>query len=192
MAWFRVWNKSPSVPVHVVVSWAGIIQHYHNDLRPGEYCEWHVPGLGWHDFTAIPSNGANQVDPAHDNIPSIAKFVIGGLSLGAVAVGGVIAFLPSGGSSVVFALGAGAAIVSGLTFTGDAVVSGIDAALHPASVSNLYGPDGYNIEVRGGEVTGHTENGKLLLTSYKPLVIHWHNNQSGTHGDEFAAHGSPA
>ncbi len=189
MAYFRVWNKSPSVPVHVVVSWAGIIQHYQNDLAPSGYTEWDVPGGGWHDFTAIPSNGSNQVNPSHDNLSSIAKFVIGGVSLAAVAVGGVVAFIPSGGSSAVVAFGIGAAIVSGLTFAGDAVVSIIGAQLHPASVANLYGPDGYNIEVRGGEITGNVSaDKKLLLTGFTPLVVHWHNNNTNKEGNEFAAH----
>jgi hypothetical protein len=190
MAWFRVWNKSPSLPVHVVVSWAGIIQHYHNDVPPGGYVEWNVPGVGWHDFTAIPSNGSNQVHPSTDNMASIAKFIIGGASLVAVAVGGIVAAIPSGGSSVVVAIGIGAAIASGMIFAGDVVVSIVDASLHPASASNLYGPDGYNIEVRGGKLIGQVspDGSTLHVTGYEPLQVHWHNNNTGKEGNEFAAH----
>lgn len=189
MAWFRVWNKSPSMPVHVVVSTAGIIQHYKNDVPPGGYTEWNVDDAVWHDFTAIPSNGSNQVHPEKDNLASIAKFVIGGVSLAGLAVGGVLLFIPTGGGSVIVALGIGTAIVGGLTFAGDVAVSITDAVLHPASVSNLYAPHGYNIEIRGGEVTGKLapDKKRLTITGYQPVSVWWHNNTTGTRGHETAA-----
>ena len=64
MAYFRFWNDSSAMPVHIALEWGGILQYYKNDMNPGDYWEYDVPGLGWHALEVRPSNGKNQFDPS--------------------------------------------------------------------------------------------------------------------------------
>ena len=188
MTWFRVRNKS-KLPIHVAISWGGIIQHHKNDIQPGGYCEWDVPGLGWHDMTGVVSNGSNQFDPSKDNLSAIGKWIIGGA--GVLLAAGGIALLPfTGGSSTAMVVtGISVAVSGAIVTTADIVVAGIHAALHPVSVSNLYGPDGYNVDFTGAEVIGtyDKDTKTFTVTDVTPLKLNWKNNNTGNSGTETAA-----
>jgi hypothetical protein len=176
MAWFRVKNKT-ELPVHVSISQAGIIYFHKNDLAPGGYWESNV-GLGGYDLNVIPSNGSNKIDPSRDNVAAIGKWALGA---GAVVVGVAgLALVPFSGGGSLALVGAAAAGAGAITTVSDITVSFVDAKLHPKTVEGLYGPDGYNFEIVGGQVLGHMEGeNNYVVDSVLPFTVHHHNNNTG-------------
>lgn len=190
MTWFRLRNNSP-LPVNAAISWGGIIQHYKNNIPGGGgYAEWNVPGLGWHDIKIVPANGDNQFDPSKDNLSAIGQWALGAVGV-AIAAGGLVLIpFTAGASTGVTVAGIGIAAGGAVITASDIVIAGINAALYPVSVSGLYGPDGYNFEVGGGEIVGtYDKDGKVLtVTQFKPLMVKWTNNKTHATGTETASH----
>ena len=188
MAYFRFWNGSSAMPVHIALEWGGILQYYKNDMNPGDYWEYDVPGLGWHALEVRPSNGKNQFDPAKDNPFAIEKIVVGAVAVVVAGIG--IALIPfTAGSSTFITAGAIAVAVGGgvVTVTDIGFTIG-DAVVNPVSVSNLYGPDGYNIHVKGGDLIGSYDANtkKFTVTGFQPLLVEWKNNNTGSNGVQTA------
>ena len=180
MSWFRITNAS-GLPVHVSVSTAGVIQWCQNDVPAREmpretgYTEVYMDDAIWHDLTVIPSNGKNQINKADNNLWKGLEIGVGVLGLAAA----VIAAPFTGGASVAIAI----AVAGGVIAVGDTVVSVVNFAIHPATVGNLYAPDGYNFEIGGGRVVGHYEKPqRFIITGYEPLTLKWHNNATHNEG----------
>ena len=55
---------------------------------------------------------------------------------------------------------------------------------HQAEQPNMYGPDGYDIHVRGGDLIGSYDptTGKFTVTGFHPLLVEWVNNTSHSNG----------
>jgi hypothetical protein len=178
MTWFRIKNKT-NLPVHVVISQADIIYFHVNDLAPGGYWEADV-GLGGYDLTVVPSNGSNQIDPAKHNMSAVTGWVVGAAAVVVGAIG-VVAIPFTAGTSVAWTIAAAGAAVAGAGATiADVTVAIADAVLNPVTISNLYGPDGYNFEIVGGEVIGDKVGNTFTVTKINPFRVHWHNNKTGT------------
>jgi len=174
MAWFRFRNNS-ALPVHLSLSTAGVIQWCKNDVPAGGYDEVYLEDAIWHDLTVMPSNGHNQFDKRDNNIWKGLEIGVG--LLGAAAA--VVAAPFTGGASVAIAI----AVAGGVIAVGDTVVSIVNFAIHPASVGNLYEPDGYNFEIGGGQIAGHYDQPQhFTITGFSPLTIKWHNNNTGKEG----------
>ncbi len=179
MAWFRFTNSS-GLPVHIAVSTAGVIQWHKNDLparnvpKVSGYAEVHMDDAIWHDVTVVPSNGKNQINQVENNIWKGLEIGVGVLGVVAAAAAAPV----TGGGSVAIAI----AVAGGLVTVGDTVVSVTNFAIHPATVGNLYAPDGYNFTIGGGHMRGHKdEKDRFVVTGYDPLSLQWHNNKTGSH-----------
>lgn len=204
MANFKVTNET-HLPIHVAISWGGIIQDHVNDLQPGKTFNFAVPGGGWHDMTGIVSNGSNQINPKKSNVAAFANWILGGVTLATTVVS--LALIPftfgattplataslltlttsAAAATAVSAATAASittAVVSAVAFTADMVITGINAALHPVSISNLYGHDGYKITFTGAEVVGTLNNGMdtFTVTSFTPLSLSWENSKTHKKG----------
>lgn len=188
MAWFRFWNNSSAMPVHIAIEWGGILQHWKNDIPVGGYWEVNVPGLGWHAIEVRPSNGKNQYDPAKDNVFGIANIAIGSVAAVVAAAGIVLIPFTAGSSSFVTGAAIATAVGGGVVTATDIAFAIGDAVVNPVTLSNMYGPDGYNIHVRGGDLIGtYDENtGLFTVTGYQPLLVEWENNTSHSKGVETA------
>lgn len=188
MAWFRFWNDSSAMPVHIAISWGGIIQHHRNDIPPGGYWEVNVPGLGWHGLDVRPSNGKNQFDPSKDNVSGIANIAIGAVATVVAAAGIILIPFTAGSSTFITGAAIATAVGGGVVTATDIAFAIGDAVVNPVSMSNLYGPDGYNIHVKGGDLIGKYDDNskKFTVTSFQPLLIEWHNNTSHSSGVETA------
>jgi hypothetical protein len=175
VSWFRISNNA-GVPVHLAVSTAGVIQYHKNDVAGGGgYAEFNVKDAIWHDLTVVPSNGHNQIDAPRQNGWKIAEIVTG--SVGILVAGAAAPF--TGGASLAIAV----AIGGGLVAVGTTVASIVNFAMNPATISNLYAPDGYNFTISGGEFEGHQDgSGGWVITGFKPISVKWHNNQTKREG----------
>lgn len=187
MVYWRVHNYSP-IPVHIAVSTAGYIQQYANDLPPHVgYWEYNFTDGIWHDFTAIPSNGSNQIHADQDNALKITEIVTGTVA-SLVAVASLPVAVLSGGSTAVITAGAivtAVGVLGAITAIGGSVASDI---LRKVTVGNLYAPYGYNFELNGAKANGTYDPAtqEFTVTSYDPMTVHWHNNTTGSDGTERA------
>jgi len=164
MAWFRLRNNS-AVPVNAALSWADFNEFYSNDIPPlytdkdgvthSGYAEWDVGGAAWHSLTVTVSNGSNQF--GSNNAEAISEWVIGSVGVITTVVGTALIPFTGGLSAAATAAGAAAlaAAIGGAVVTiADITFAGVEFALKPVSIPNLYAPDGYNS--RSAEATSHT------------------------------------
>jgi hypothetical protein len=174
MSWFRVTNNA-GVPVHLAISTAGVIQYHQNDVPGGGgYAEFDVQDAIWHDLNVVPSNGHNQIDAQNNNGWKIAEIVIGSVGILAAAAAAPL----TGGSSLAIAVTIGGALVA----VGTTVASVANFAMNPATIDNLYAPDGYNFTVSGGEFEGQQGPNGWVITGFKPISVYWHNNETNNDG----------
>ncbi|NMO72894.1 hypothetical protein BCV02_01275 [Vibrio breoganii] len=183
MAKFRFWNNSPSLPVHIAITWGGIIQHYANDIPVGGYWEVDVPGGGWHDVQLRPGLRESRFDPKKDNVIAVAEIVIGSLAA-VIAVAGVVLVPLTGGGSVVVAAGVVTATMGTVVTLTDIGFVIADRVVNPVSIAGLYGPDGYDIEVGGGDLTSDEDaaTSTPIVRNIKPFVMKWKNNKTNSTG----------
>jgi hypothetical protein len=112
--------------------------------------------------------------------PFIGKIVIGFVSA-VVAAAGIVLLAFSGGSSaagISLAVSGAVATATDIAFTiGDTIVNHV-------TLSNMYGPDGYDIHVRGDDLIGSYDpaTGKFTVTGFHPLLVEWVNNTSHSNG----------
>ena len=187
MSEIKVLNRA-HLPIHGVLSWAGNQMQSFNDLPVGGEFKFSV-GLGATDIFIVIGSEGSKFDPRNDGQINVGRLLLQGLALATV---GLVGF-------------------SGLTMLAEQVESGlwrmdvkpggageggeitIQAApglkVFPVSETELYCPDGYDVTVTGGEITGKYDKvAKIFtVTEVKPLRLHWHNNTSGTTGDRVAA-----
>lgn len=180
-------TNNTRLPIHIAMTWKGIVQYYHNDLKPGETHNFDKFLTGWSDFHAVIATEENRFN--HD---SDAGAILG---LGAVAAGIVIsvagiALLPFSGGTSSAAVVAGIAIAStaGVISVAGAVIEGVEGILMPASVKALFVSDKYSISVEGGNIIGVFEEDSktFTVTKVEPLSVHWKNEVSGNSGVETA------
>ncbi|TPJ77216.1 hypothetical protein [Mesorhizobium sp. B2-6-2] len=170
---FHIVNDS-GVPVHVALSTAGVVQYCKNDVAPKTDFTWTLNDAIWHDLTVIPSNGQNKINVRDNNAWKIAEIVVG--SAGVLAAAGAAPF--TGGASLAIA----AAAIGGVVAVGTTVVSLTNFFLHPAAISNLYAPDGYDVDIQGGNLVGHMNGGEFIATGFNPIVLQWRNHSTKSHG----------
>jgi hypothetical protein len=184
MAWFRFWNDSSAMPVHIAIEWGGILQHWKNDIPVGGYWEVDVPGIGWHAIQVRPSNGRNAFDPAKDNVFAIANIAVGSVAVVIAAAGIILIPFIAGASTFITGAAIATAIGGGVVTATDIAFAIGDAVVNPVNLSNMYGPDGYNIHIRGGDLIGSFDEAtkKFTVNSFQPLLVEWHNNTSNANG----------
>lgn len=201
MSEIKVTNNT-NFPIHIAMSWKGIIQYFENDLLPGEEHNFDKFGTGWSDFTAVIASPDNKF--SYDGVAANVAGLVGiGISA-IVATAGLILIPVTGGVSTTLTAGALATIttisavtaIAGSVITlGGIVLEGIDGVMQPASFKALFVSDRYKLSVEGGDLIGSPktdENGEVLLdengnatlivTEIKPLVVKWTNLTSGKSG----------
>lgn len=195
MAWFRITNNS-RLPVHVQISWAGISEHYKNDLSPllptGErgYAEWDMGGAAAHDLTIVPASGTNQF--TGDNGTAAARWVVFGVGILTAIAGVVLLPFSLGGSAALVAAGITATVAGTAVTIADVVLTGLELSMEPVTIRNLYAPDGYNIDIGGGAISyqeDDTDPAKIIVTGISPLTVHWVNNTTKNSGTETTGNG---
>ena len=108
---YYVKNNTP-LPIHAATQWAGIIQRYENNIKPGETGIIQAEETGFQDFVVV--TGLPGFEFSHDND---WKVVLGGIAaFGAAlaAIAGVCLIPFTGGASAAIVAGAVVA-VGGLT-----------------------------------------------------------------------------
>ena len=195
MAWFRLTNNA-GVPVNAALSWADFNEFKANDIAPRHtdangnpqsgYAEWDVGGAAWHSLTAVVSNGKNQF--GSNNAEAISEWVIGSLGVIGTAAGIILIPFTGGLSTAMTAAGAAAlatAVGGAVVTVADVVFAGVEFALKPVTIGNLYAPHGYNFTFSGGDVVykqDENDPNKIIVTGFTPLTVGWHNNETGSHG----------
>lgn len=178
-------TNTTKLPIHIAMSWKGVIQYYVNDLQPGQSHNFNQFALGWSDFSAVVGTPENKFNHESD----FANILAFGTALTglAVSIAGLVAIPFTGGASTPLVVIGIAAAAAGVSLTG-VVIEGIEGALMPASVKALFVSDQYTLNVGGGEVVGiHNEKEKTFqVTEIKPLSVGWKNNTSGSLGTEYA------
>lgn len=181
-------TNNTKLPIHIAMTWKGIVQYFHNDLKPGETHNFDKFFTGWSDFHAVVATEENRF--SHDN-DAAAILGLGAVVAGVVASVAGIALLPfSGGtSSAMVIAGIAVAGTAGAISVAGAVIEGIEGILMPASVKALFVSDKYTISVKGGNIIGvfEEDNKTFTVTKVEPLSVHWRNEISGNSGVETAA-----
>ena len=178
MSTFRVTNRTPW-PVHSALSWAGIQQVCHSGQAPSSVYEYSVGGLGWHDFTVTIGK---PFDPRNNNnILDIGKFILGAAAF-VTPVGWVIRLAAAGAAAIWTAV---EVVEKNLPQHGlDVRLASSVKDIRPVRASMLYGPDGYDLDISGGTITGHPDPDGVtyVITDIAPLSVNWRNHTSGSQG----------
>ena len=188
MSSIKVTNNT-NLPIHICMTWKGIVQYYKNDLQPGESHNFDKFFTGWSDFSAVIGTEENKFNHDKDfsNILSFGTAITGAI----LSITGLVLAPVTGGGSVVLAM-SGAAIAAASTSVSIAsvVIDGMNGVLMPASVKALFVSDKYTISLTGANILGdHVKSGdeeKFLVSKVEPLQIKWNNLTSGASGIEIA------
>jgi len=181
-------TNNTKLPIHIATQWSNIVQEYCNHVEPGNTVELPAAGFGWQDFFAVTGSPDNEISHGKD---WVAVLGLGATILGTLGtIAGIAAIPLTGGASAVVAAGSAAiAMTAGGTAAG--VVSTIaglavsvgEFVVNPATVSGLWGPDGYTMNVTGGDIeVAKLEDGSIKITRVLPLSVTWQNKKSGTVG----------
>ncbi|OOZ39436.1 hypothetical protein BOW53_11525 [Solemya pervernicosa gill symbiont] len=175
-------TNNTKLPIHVATSWANIVQEFINDVEPGDTVNLPAAGFGWQDLSIVTGTPENKIN--HNNDWS-AVLGLGGAVLGGLGTIAGVCLLPfSGGASTgIIAAGAAATGASVISLSaGTAVMIG-EFQVHPVHITALWGPDGYTVNVDGGDIIGElNENKEFVINDVKPIKAHWTNKTSGTKG----------
>jgi len=181
--------------MHVGTEWGHIVQEFHNFLLPGESVD--VPAasfFGWQDVVVKHGLQENKISHKDDwkSVMGIAVFSVGGV---AEVVGAGLAIIVTGGvaapavlaavSAQTLAVSAAAATTAGIvTLAAETAVTIADFTVRPAVLNGMWGPDGYEIDITGGDVTGFYDetSKKFVTTEVRPISLSWKNTTSGTSG----------
>jgi len=187
-------SNDTNVPINVRISNAGITYFYVNKLEAGKVftVKFHVAkpdgqlGAIWYDIDAMYSTPENQIDPKKEN--AIQGSMIGATALGLLAaVVGIGLMLLPGGQIVGAAATASAAtgIVGTVATVGGLGVTIAHAVLHPAQLTEMYGPQHYNISVDGGMeiIMAPNDPTQFEVKDVRPIEMHWENTDRKTKGD---------
>ncbi len=201
MSEIKVTNNT-KYPIHIAMSWKGIVQYHKNNLLPGEEYNFSKFLTGWSDFTAVIASPENEFSDK-GNAANIAGLV--GIGLSAVVAtaglilipvtGGVSSSLTAAALATITTISATTAVLGGVITLGGIVLEGIDGVMQPASYKALFVSDKYKLSVEGGDLIGlpkTDENGEILLdengnatlivSEIKPLIVKWKNLTSGKSG----------
>lgn len=186
MSNIKVTNNT-NLPIHICMTWKGIVQYYKNDLQPGESFNFDKYFTGWSDFHAVVGTEENKFNHDQDfaNIFNFAAAITGV----ALSIAGLVLVPLSGGtSSALVAAGVAIAASSTSVAAASVVIDGLNGVLMPASLKGVFVSDIYEISVAGGDIRGqHTENSNTFVVSdVEPLSINWKNLTSGQVGTETA------
>ncbi|TCK07611.1 hypothetical protein [Marinobacterium mangrovicola] len=182
-------TNNTNLPIHICMTWKGIVQYYKNDLQPGESYNFDKFGMGWSDFHAVVGTESNKFNHDQDfaNILSFGAAITGVV----IGVAGLVLVPFSGGSSTALvAAGTALAISSTSVSAASVAIDGINGALLPASLKAIFVSDHYDISIYGGDILGDHEKSdgeeKFVVSRIDPLRIEWKNLANGNTGIEVA------
>ena len=180
-------KNNTHLPIHIAMTWKGIVQYYRNDLPPGEMHNFDQFGTGWSDFTAVIGTDENKFNHDSDAAAILGlAAVVGGIAMGIAGL--VLIPFTAGTSATATVIGISVAISAGTVSLAGAVIEGVEGVLMPASVKALFVSDRYSLKVNGGNVIGthDSETNTFTVSKIEPLVINWENKTAGTKGEETA------
>jgi hypothetical protein len=190
MSEIKVMNRA-RLPIHGVLTWGGNQMQCFNDLSVGSDHEFHV-GLGGTDIAIVVGSKGSKFDSKNNGNIDFSRLLLQGLAIGSFALGGPGGFV--GIMMVAEEIGmdlwrmdvkpSGAGEGGEITIT---AAPGLK--VFPVGETGLYCPDGYDVTITGGEMTGKFDKASKTFTvnQVKPLHLHWHNKTSGTSGDRDAS-----
>jgi hypothetical protein len=170
MSYITVKNQS-SWPIHCLLTTAEVQRDCRNDVpKGGGYEEFEVSGWPGIDLTVLPATTANRFNRARNayNISMAEILSIPFNPLVVLALAPTLNIPPQMGQSL--------------------KIAGKPIVLKPVRITGMYGPDGYNTQISGGDVDGDYDENTNTFTvkNVKPLRLHWENRTSHTKGDVVA------
>lgn len=177
MSYIMVVNKT-RLPLHGALSWAGIQQQCFNDLQPGASHDF-VVGLGWHDLTVVVGGKDNRFDEANNNKIDFGRLALDVVRLVVLMGGPVGIAFPFGNPNL-----SKLSLAAGQPQPGGVKLAGLPLEFRPVQVTELYAPDGYTIDVNGGDVDGVYDEAlhTFTITKVTPLALEWRNRNTSNSG----------
>lgn len=190
-------TNSTNLPIHIATEWDGIVQEFKNYLEPGQSYELPAASFfGWQDFVAVIGIKDTEINHKDDWLRALSfgaliagvLTTVSGIALTVVTFGAAAPVVVAGiemSAAAITTAGVAGAIAGGVATTAGATATIVsDLRLKPAMVQGLWGPDGYNINIQGGNITGGYDKNtnKFHATEISPIIIEWKNKVSGTHG----------
>jgi hypothetical protein len=186
MAWWRFWNLS-EVPICISIGSAGVTQYCTNNLAVGGYWECDVTGWPLRDLDVVKA-GQGRLgefnfkvgDSSVDDLDAPNQLDLWGRVVASVPTQGASSFAPWITASAEtlahlrdWAHARQKQVVTMADCHYDPNVDGFGAWAGPLWVSNIWGPDGYNIYIRGATVT----SGVACVPGEDPKLIGFRNTQ---------------
>jgi len=182
MSSFIIHNKT-EMPIHAATSWDGIVQEFKNGIQPGTSFE--LPSasfFGWQDLTVVTGFNENEFSHRQDWKHALGLGIL--IAGSVVTVAGVVVAVGTFGATapLVPAISAGTLAIAGAVVAGsagavtvtDGIVRLVDYCIFPPTVIHgLWGPDGGDIVVSGGDITGilDTKTNNFTVTGSSPLKV---------------------
>jgi hypothetical protein len=197
MAYVNILNKT-KFRLHGALSWDSFQDWCFNDLNPGASAETNEFNFWQKDLTVVLGMDGNRFDPSKNGNRDIGRLALQGVGLlfGGAGYAGLAGLGPQGAAAG-GALGGGLTAVpvpgqQGLWSLVPAPSGGnfvklkgdVPFRVNPVTVTQLYMPDGYWIEIEGCEFQGqfNSSGDRFVVKKVLPLTLKWRNRQSGTNG----------
>ena len=178
MSKIKVTNNT-NLPIHIAMTWAGIVQYYKNDLQPGASFDFSEFGTGWSDFTAVVGTPENEFSHKMD-ATKIMSFVTAGAGILTSIAG--IALIPFSGGASAGLVFAGLTVTAASTTVAatNVAIRGVEGEMSPATIKGLFVSDHYTMSVQGGNIIGSLdEDGQTFhVQKFEPLYVEYKNETS--------------
>ena len=181
-------TNNSGLPIHVAMSWKGVVQDYVNYLQPGDSHQFDRFYRGRFDFTAVVATKDNSFAQNSDVMSASGLVKIG--SELTKTIEGLVVIPSMGGLAEIASSPLKTSIpitASGPTTMLDTVhVEGAEGVLLPTHVKALFVADSYRICVRGGEIVGRFDapNNTFSMREINPIRVYWKNKTRDLSGTE--------
>ncbi|WP_306012420.1 MULTISPECIES: hypothetical protein [unclassified Allomuricauda] len=176
-------TNNTKLPIHAGTQWNHIVQEFKNNILPGATIDLPSADFGWQDLMVVTGFKDNEISHAQDWSKALGFGVFIAGALGTIA-STALTVVTAGGATPLLVASVAATAASVTALETEVLLTINDFIVHPATVPALWGPDGYNITVSGGDVSGEVNpaTGEFTVKEVSPLQVQWTNKTSGTTG----------